>query len=438
MSDTFRFTEHTDRKLNERMESGQGPQGLKTILLPKPDRAQKMAFLAVRFGSVDLSFRPIGASEDVDFPPGTAHFLEHELFQKEDENMIQVLASRGAEANAMTMYGMTGFYASTNDRLSPCLPPLFRTVFDPYFDPELVKREKQIIRQELLSYMDRPGYHLFRTGMEHLFQNHPLQYDVGGSVEGIDRITPDLLETCHATFYRPSNACLILAGNVDRVAVLNQCEQELTSRDVPGSRVEDRCYPDEPDAPSTSRLKTSFHTTRPRIFVGFKDLYEELNGTELVRREIEMVMALELLFGESSSFRMELYDDGLIDDSFDFQHYADATYEFTVLSGKTDAPDRLIQRISDGISRIAENGIETSRYRSLKNALKGQYIRNFDSVTSTVHWLIPHCFLNVTPFDFARQIEEVSRSDLMECIQSRLLESPSIDVIMVPEENQAQ
>ena len=433
MSDAFQFTEHADTRLDERMETGQGPHGLNTILLPKPDRAQKMAFLAVRFGSVDLSFRPDGTSEDVDVPPGTAHFLEHELFQKEEQDMMQVFAARGAEANAMTMYGLTGFYAATNDRLTPSIAPLFHTVFDPYFDAERVKREKQIIRQELLMYLDRPGYRLYRAAMEHLFEHHPLQYDIGGSVEGIDRITPDLLEQCHASFYRPSNCYLILAGNIDREAVLKQCETDLTERSFPETSVETRLSNDEPDTPTTSELELSFHTTRPRILVGFKKLYEEISGQEMVRREIEMVMALEMLFGESSPFRMELYEEGLIDDSFDFQHYADEGYEFTVISGKTDHPDRLIERIHTGIEERSSNGISEDRFRDMKRALKGQYIRNFDSVRSNVYWLLPHCFLDVLPFDFAREIEHVTREDLTRTLNERLAPSRRITVTMRPE-----
>lgn len=434
MTDAFQFTEHADRRLGERMETGQGPDGLNLILLPKPDRAQKMAFLAVRFGSVDLSFRPDDASEAVDVPPGTAHFLEHELFQKEEQDMMQVFASRGAEANAMTMYGLTGFYAATNDRLTPCIAPLFRTVFDPCFDAERVEREKQIIRQELLMYLDRPGYRLYRAAMDHLFENHPLQYDIGGSVEGIDRITPDLLKQCHDRFYRPSNSYLILAGNIDRDAVLQQCEEELSARDFPDTPVGERLSTEEPDTPTTSELELSFHTTRPRVLVGFKKLHGEMSGRQMVRREIEMVMALELLFGESSPFRMDLYEDGLIDDSFDFQHYADAGYEFTVISGKTDHPRQLIERIHTGIDERSSNGISQNRFRDMKRALKGQYIRNFDSVRSNVYWLLPHCFLDVLPFDFAREIEHVTREDLIRTLRERLAPSRRITATMHPDE----
>ncbi len=436
MLDEYDLEEHRDTRLDERMWMGTGPEGLQTILIPKPGRAESMLFLGVRFGSVDLSFETGSNGDATHVPPGTAHFLEHELFKKQDEDMMQILSSRGAEANAMTMYSMTGFYASTSDNLSDTIAPLFRTVLDPFFDADLVEREKQIIRQELMMYMDRPGYKLYRTGMENLYQNHPLRYDIGGRVEDINEISPDLLRTCHEAFYHPANMTMVIAGNEDFDDILQQCTREIQQRTFRDQPATDRSYPDEPAAPAQSSVELSFHTTRPRVLIGFKDQYEQLDGEKLMRREVEMMMALELLFGDTSPFRMNLLDEGLIDDSFDFQHHGDQSFGFTIVSGKTDHPERLIDRITGGIEDIQQQGLEEKPFHRLKKGLKGQYIRFFDSVRSNVFRLFPYCFLNITPFEVKRQIEQTTREDLIECFQNRLDANRRVSVIMRPDDDE--
>jgi len=434
MDDRFQLTEHADQTLDERMWMGTGPQGMRTVVVPKPGRATSMLFLAVRFGSVDVTFRQDPDAAFTSVPSGTAHFLEHELFKKEDEDMMQVLSARGAEANAMTMYSMTGYYASTSDDLTDCVAPMFRTVLDPYFDPGFVEREKQIIRQELMMYMDRPGYRLYRSGMENLYQNHPLQYDIGGRVEDIDDITPELLQTCHDAFYHPENLTLVVAGSDVENGVLDRCAEEIEKRSVPERPATKRSYPDEPAEPDNASVECTFHTTRPRVLVGFKDRCDSLDGPELIEQEIEMSMALELLFGESSPFRMELLEEGLIDDSFDFQHHGDQTFGFTIVSGKTEQPETLIDRITGGIEEIQNSGLEKKPFERLKKGLKGQYIRFFDSVRSNVFRLFPYCFLDITPYEVRRTIEQTTLDDLIECFRTRLDANRRVSVIMRPED----
>ena len=59
------------------------PNGLRLNILPKPDYGKQFAFLATRYGGMDVRFR----DEDgnwIETPAGVAHYLEHKLFDTEE------------------------------------------------------------------------------------------------------------------------------------------------------------------------------------------------------------------------------------------------------------------------------------------------------------------------------------------------------------------
>ena len=62
-------------RLGESLWEDRLPNGLRLRVVPKSDFAQKVAFLAIDFGSIDTSFTLEGVQHRV--PDGIAHFLEN-------------------------------------------------------------------------------------------------------------------------------------------------------------------------------------------------------------------------------------------------------------------------------------------------------------------------------------------------------------------------
>ena len=62
---------------------------------------------ATNFGSIDTVCPPIDGGEPVKVPDGTAHFLEHKLFENEDGDAFARYAETGADANAFTSFDKT-------------------------------------------------------------------------------------------------------------------------------------------------------------------------------------------------------------------------------------------------------------------------------------------------------------------------------------------
>ena len=90
--------------------------GLKIFVYPKKDYAQTYAVFGTKYGSIDTRFKRSDKKDFIEIPEGTAHFLEHKLFESEELDAFQRYAKTGASANAYTSFDRTCYLFSCSDR----------------------------------------------------------------------------------------------------------------------------------------------------------------------------------------------------------------------------------------------------------------------------------------------------------------------------------
>ena len=70
--------------LNETLWVGKHESGLPVVILEKPEFVKFYAVISTKYGSNNAEFRCNGENEFISIPDGTAHFLEHKLFEQPD------------------------------------------------------------------------------------------------------------------------------------------------------------------------------------------------------------------------------------------------------------------------------------------------------------------------------------------------------------------
>lgn len=123
--------------------------GMKVVILPKPGFVRKSATLVVPFGSLSHRVKLDCENKQILFPAGTAHFLEHMLFESTSEKTVRKFALLGASVNAYTTYNRTAIYFSTTNGLSETLAVLFDMIMAVQFTKESIEKEKSIIEKEI-------------------------------------------------------------------------------------------------------------------------------------------------------------------------------------------------------------------------------------------------------------------------------------------------
>lgn len=81
------------------------PSGLTVLCRTMPGYSSVHAMYATNFGSVVREFTLNGRR--ISLPAGTAHFLEHKMFESEQGDAFDLYARTGASANAFTGYDRT-------------------------------------------------------------------------------------------------------------------------------------------------------------------------------------------------------------------------------------------------------------------------------------------------------------------------------------------
>ena len=125
--------------------------GLKVYVIPKDNVNSIYATFSTKFGSVFKEFVPNGDKKMIDVPLGVAHFLEHKMFEQEDEkDPFTFYSERGCDANANTSNYKTTYLFSGSNSFEENINYLLDYVQKPYFTDENVEKEKGIIEQEII------------------------------------------------------------------------------------------------------------------------------------------------------------------------------------------------------------------------------------------------------------------------------------------------
>ncbi|MFC4775329.1 EF-P 5-aminopentanol modification-associated protein YfmH [Paenibacillus sp. GCM10023252] len=354
------------------------PNGLKVYVLPKEGFQKTYATFSTKYGSVDNHFA-VGEQPLIKVPDGIAHFLEHKMFEEPTGDIFATFASQGASANAFTSFDRTVYLFSATEQIHANLETLINFVQNPYFTTENVEKEKGIIEQEINMYRDNPDWRVYFGLIDALYHNHPVHIDIAGTVESIRQIDKDTLYQCYETFYHPSNMILFVVGGVKAEEVFELVRSNQASKTFDQQGPIKRSFEEEPVSVKIPRQVIHLPVSLSKCMLGFKDKVTGLVGAALLEQEVVTKLMLETLLGASSKLYQDLYDDGLISDSFGQEYNSTTDYSFSVIGGDTNDPDELLNRVKQGILQALDSGLEPAAFERSKRKKIGGYLRMLNS-----------------------------------------------------------
>ncbi len=402
--------------------------GLRVNIMKKPGFQKKYAIFAVQYGSLDSQFEVEGKGI-VHVPDGIAHFLEHKLFEEEDEHVFERFAQFGANVNAYTGYTMTSYLFSTTEYFVEALTELLRFVQTPYLTKENVEKEKGIIEQELRMYDDHPDRRIYRNLLSGLYHKHPIVLDVGGTVDSIQKITVDLLLECYRLFYQPKNMVLFAIGDVDSEQIIDIVREQTANWQYQEQDIK-RIYPQEPPTIARRFIEQKLNVSRPRYYLGFKDNSRQV-GKELLKQQYAMHMIWRKIAAKSSLVYERLYNSGLIDDTFGASFQAAPQYAFSVVGGETDQPEKLDETLRTAIKNIQKEQLNTEDVNRMKRYALGNYLASFNSLEYIANSFVSHLFNGTSFLDIPEVINDLMVDDVNQfLIEGLNLEHTAVSLLM--------
>ncbi|MEN0588342.1 EF-P 5-aminopentanol modification-associated protein YfmH [Kurthia gibsonii] len=393
--------------------------GLDVYILPKKGFSKTFVTFTTKYGSVDRTFVPLGETEPITVPDGIAHFLEHKMFEKEDGDVFQKFAQYGASANAFTSFTRTAYLFSATNHIYESTTTLLDFVQQPYFTEQTVNKEKGIIGQEITMYDDQPDWRAYFGSIENLYKNHPVKIDIAGTIETIDEITAEHLYTCYNTFYHPSNMLLFVIGSVEPEKMMAHIRENQAQKTFAEATPIQRIEVDEPLEVNCVANELRMDIQKPKAYVSFKARETHLQGREMLKQELAIQLALDLMYGRSSAFYEEMYEKGWIDESYSYDFSLEKGFGFAMVGSDTNHPVELENAIKT-VMNESEVALpfDAEKLERVKRRKIGFFLRAMNSIEFIANQFTRYKFNDMNLFDAVPVIEELTMADVEQAMKS--------------------
>jgi len=364
----------------EKIKSARGfsvkalPSGMKCYIMPKKDYGEKIAALCVSFGAKDICYTLSGKEETM--PLGTAHFMEHKLFQQKWGDAFVAFGERGASANAFTDFQKTVYYFTCKEEFLENLKLLLEFVQTPLFTQEDTEKEKGIICSEIKMYEDYPDWIVYFNLMKALYENHPIRQSVAGTVESVSEVTAEILQKSYDAFYTTDRFSLVVVGDVEEKEILQMANEVMKPRK---NTTKTSLIAEKKEIMQREILEKK-DLGEPLFQIGWKGVPKEGNNT--LTYWLTMRIALDLLVGESSSFYEDAYEKRWLQEPLGFDTITGEDYSVVAFSGKGDKAQQVAVLLQEKIEEIKEKGISEDDFWRIQKKQIGRTLRSYNGVTS--------------------------------------------------------
>ncbi|CAH0301718.1 M16 family metallopeptidase [Peribacillus frigoritolerans] len=309
---------------------------------------------------------------------GVSHFLEHMFFKGTTKRNAREIAesfdSIGGQVNAFTSKEYTCYYAKVMDNhASYALEILADMFFNSTFDGEELKKEKNVVYEEIKMYEDTPDDIVHDLLSKAVYENHPLGYPILGTENTLETFNSDTLKKYVHDMYTPDKVVVSIAGNVDE-KLIKEVESYFGSYQGGDDRLE--------------LVKPSFHenritrkkdTEQAHLCLGY-------NGLEIGNDKTYSLITLNNILGGSMSSR--LFQDvreqrGLAYSVYSYHSSYQDSGMVTVYGGTgTNQLDSLYETIQETLDTLKRDGITEKELRNSKEQLKGSLMLSLESTNS--------------------------------------------------------
>ncbi len=374
----------------------------------------------------------VGSDEAPNGFPGTAHAQEHMMFRGSPGLTADQLADIG---------GLMGgnFNADTRESLTQYLYTVPAEDLDVALRIESIRMrgvddsakqwglERGAIEQEVAQDMSDPGYVLYKKLRALAFAGTPYAHDALGTRPSFDKTTAQMLKRFHDTWYAPNNAILIIVGDVDPTATLNEVKRLFG--DIPRKRL-----------PARPRV-----TLGPLHAASFTVTTDQPTGTQMIAMRLPGLdspdfPALEVLADVLSSRRFALY--GLVpqgkalDADFELDPLPRAGLAYATAGFPAGAnPKTVDSDIRTILTDVARNGVPPDLVAAakLQERRETEFLKNSISGLASVWSDAVALYGLQSPEEDLARINKVTVADVDRVARQYLDLSDAVSATMLPQ-----
>jgi predicted Zn-dependent peptidase len=358
----------------------------------------------------------VGARDESDPLRGISHVIEHMLFKGTERRDAQQIAdeidSVGGVLNAYTDKEYTCYYSKVlSEYVETAIDVLADMFLHSVIDPAELKREQNVILEEIKRHEDQPDDLVHDVFFETIWPKHVLGKPVIGTSETVASFQSEDLFAYMRKRYTPDTIVISAAGLLDHKQIVDLIAARFSA--ISGSRADWR----EPDTvPEATMASASVAKPVEQVHVvmgvpGFKQTDDNKYKLSIIDTLLGSGMSSRL-FQEIREKRGLAYSVG---------SYTAAYREgglFAVYAGTSpDTVDEVVGLIKDEFKNVAEGRVAEAEVVRARNQIRGSLVMAQESMSNRMTRLGKNLLVHdrVIPIEeIIEKIQKITLDDIHE------------------------
>ena len=386
--------------------------GLQVILVHKPDYQKSLFLLGTNVGGFDIDQNVDG--KVVHHKSGIAHFLEHQMFYLNGQDVTDLFANLQCSTNAYTSYTETAFYFSTTSDVKKPLKLLLDFVENLDVSLQTIEKEKGIILSEYDMYQQSPEQRLFKETLVSLYQYHPMKIDVLGTKEDIQKMTIDDLKQFYALNYDSSKLCLVGVTGKDVNEIMDWirlCQKDVKSK---VNKKIKRHMDWEPIQVARKEFIDTMDIHQPFVCVAFK-MAPCINKQEAFDKDFAVNLWLDSIMGPLNPKFQKWLDQRIFTQFVGAEADFTTDHSYVLFYAQTSNPNEYIDLVS---SLVKEIHLKKDDYLSLHAQAVANNLRGLDHFDGLANDLLRSHFEGYDYIENLNRIQNMTFSQVQSYINN--------------------
>jgi predicted Zn-dependent peptidase len=309
---------------------------------------------------------------------GIAHFIEHMLFKGTRKRKAYYILSRledvGGELNAYTTKEDTAVHASfIKEDYERAVEIIYDIAFNSVLPEKEIEKEKDVVIEEINSYLDNPAELIFDDFEEQIFADQPIGHNILGTISTVNSFTQKKLSDFISRNYNTDQMVFCSVGNIPDDKVLSLFRKYFEA--VPKNRRHKR--ETAPWKYKSSTVEKKMDTFQNHCIIGniAYDLKDE--------KRLGMFLLNNILGGQGMNSRLNMSlreKNGLAYNvESAYNPYCD-TGAFTIYFGTDNQHlERSIRVTLSELAKLRTIKLGTIQLSKAKNQIKGYLARGYEN-----------------------------------------------------------
>lgn len=395
--------------------------GLKVILIRKEGFSKSLFMMGIPAGSTNIDDLQDG--KVVHHPKGCAHFLEHQMFRLNGEDVTYPLARVQAKTNACTSYEETCYYVWTNaDPFQP-LDLLIDFVQTLDITDDTVNKEKGIILSEYSQYEQDPESRLLKESFRSLYRNHPMRDDILGTPTDIGNMTAKDLQDFYQTWYDPAQLVLVGVTGHELEPLFDFIEKKEAGFPTLFESPAGRIMPEEPLQVCQSRKEIGMDVDLSYACLSVKLPVPSKDMRQIVRDDYMINMWLNGTFGSMNEHFQTWLDTHLIGGMSGAEADISDDHAYILIYSQSDDPKLYLETMKEEL--LARRPLPDEVFESLLIREKASSIRAADQHETLAFQSVEGYFKGYDPLQDVEILDTITNQDVTDYIHSLDLQNMS-------------